>query len=124
MPVPWRHGQGVLIWPFGAFAGNPHSVNQKLTDNLLLSVSGKVAFLTADYLDISRASYVMSVGSLPDWCKPVPSGINNDDSYIGYLFVRGTQSYGQIMVMPDGDVTAYSNVTGAYHSGQVAFLIE
>lgn len=103
---------------------NSHSVNQQIEDHLMLSVYGKLAVVSADFLDVGSASQLQTVGQLPSWCRPLPNSINSDGMWIGYLFVRGSQSYGQLMVLPDGEVSAYTSLAGGYHSGQVVFLIE
>ena len=105
---------------------NPHYVNEGLGSNLHLSVCGKMAIVTADFLNVSRASAIQTVGNLPDWCKPLPCTADPNDSgmWIDYLAVRGAQSYGQLMVNTDGSIEAYSSLAGGYHFGQVAFLIE
>lgn len=103
---------------------NSHFANQQIEDHLMLSVYGKLAVVTADFLDVGSAGQSQTVGQLPSWCRPLPNSINSDGMWAGYLFVRGAQSHGQLMVVPDGEVSAYTSLAGGYHSGQVVFLIE
>lgn len=108
----------------GRFGDNSHSVNQQIEDHLMLSVYGKLAVVSADFLDVGSAGQLQTVGQLPSWCRPLPNSINSDGMWAGYLFVRGAQSYGQLMILPDGEVSVYTSLAGGYHSGQVVFLIE
>lgn len=105
---------------FCLLAGNGHYVGQ-LTDKITLTVQGRLAVVSADFLNIAQPNVIEKVAELPDWCVPVdlPGSIE----WIGYLFTRGGQSYGQIALIGQ-DVMAYASNTGAYHSGQVVFPIE
>lgn len=102
-------------------ADNHHYVVEQLTDKITLTVYGRMAVVSADFLDITKVNTILKVAELPEWCVPVdlPGSIE----WIGYLFKRGGQSYGQIMLIGQ-DVMAYASNTGPYHSGQVIFPIE
>lgn len=112
---------GQMLYATGVLArDNGHYVGQ-LTDKITLTVQGRLAVVSADFLDITKVNTITKVAELPSWCVPVdlPGSIE----WIGYLFTRGGQSYGQIMIIGQ-DVMAYASNTGAYHSGQVVFHIE
>lgn len=96
----------------------------EIADAVQLSVSGKMCVISVDFLNITKANTMQTVGKLPSWCVPHPSGNGSDGRWIGYMFVRGAQSYGQIMVRTDGTIEAYSSTEGEYHSGQVFFLMK
>jgi hypothetical protein len=96
----------------------------KIAKGINLSVSGKMCVVSVDYLNVTQAHTTLDVGTLPEWCVPYPSGLNPDGMWIGYMFTRGAESYGQVMALTDGRVQVHSSVTGAFHSGQVFFMMK